>query len=476
MAIFDPQRTSPVEHYAGDIDPAVNDLNPSLDDLDPTLRGRRHAAEESARRPFSAVSWQSRHSSRLFRILGVSVLAILVLSVASYLCGRHWIRAAAYKSLPQIDGSVIVPGLSAPVTIRRDAHGIPHIRAASLDDLVFAQDYATAQDRLWQMETLRRHAAGTLAEILGNGFVPHDRTQRILQLRAAADNAIDILPSNQLHWLEIYARGVNASMDVQRAHLPIEFRLIGSSPAPWIPRNSLLVGLAIDHAGLPSGSRQKRLHQAADLLRDWNERVDANAAALAIVDAARSALWPLVLAPKLGDAKTLYSWSEKSCAEEQLIVHASARWLPFGYPSWNELLADAVDKGLHASHAPGDLSMLSYGKLHPVDIEHPLFASTPLLQGLLGLPTGTGPLPQSGDSSTVKQVGKIFGSSERFTADLANLDHSTLNLMLDQSEKPATSWFLDQFQAWYTGKTFVLPFSAAAVHSATTHTLTLMPQ
>ncbi|NYF81175.1 penicillin acylase family protein [Granulicella arctica] len=868
-------------------------------EVDPVALGRRHAAESSH---VSTTPSPAHRPKRLLRILSFVLLGIVVLGAVGYITAHHWLRAAVRDSLPQIDGTLAVPGLSADVTVQRDAHGVPHIRAHSLDDLVFAQGYITAQDRLWQMETLRRHAAGTLAEILGSSLIEHDRTQRVLQLRASADRALAVLPSDQLHWLELYARGVNASIDVQRQHLPVEFRILGFSPAPWTPRDSLLVGLvmfedltnsfpeklgretitsklspdlladlypvgswrdhpvvqplvdltqpqtdfedipldksqtkltrpanpalatpqhiqalldakadmapftsntcdgcaagsndwvvsgartasgkpllsndmhlshgvpgiwyeadlkaptptgefhvagvslpgtpfiivghndhiawgftnlgadvqdltierlrgsgdsaefqatdgtwqpllhqheiirvhsghnvtldipetrhgaittpiisglypsekrpislrwtiydpttvtspffavnsatdgvslvdafstfggpsqnmvyaddqghigyhavgriplrgdpahptspspvpadasvtanewstaapyipfdqlphvedppggilatanarivpddypypitldwaapyrneriwkvlaakqnltpadmltlqtdissdldrvvaqrlayAIDHATIPSG-KQKRLHQAADILRGWNGTVDANASAPAIVDATRTALWPLLLTPKLGDAQKLYSWGEKSFAEEQLIMHTPTRWLPSTYASWDALLVDAVEQGLHDEHAPSDLTTWHYGKVHPVDIEHPIFSSTPLLQHLLGLPTGTGPLPQSGDTSTVKQVGKTFGPSERFTADLSNLDHSTLNVVLGQSGNPASPWFMDQFQAWYTGKTFPFPYTDAAVQSSTTHTLILTPQ
>jgi penicillin amidase len=124
------------------------------------------------------------------------------------------------------------------VTVSRDAQGVPHIAAASMDDLIFAQAYITAGDRLWQMDALRRHAAGELAEVLGSNLVEHDRMQRTLQLRAAADRALPLLPADQMHWLEVYARGVNASIAEQREHLPLEFKLLRYEPAPWTPRDS----------------------------------------------------------------------------------------------------------------------------------------------------------------------------------------------------------------------------------------------
>ena len=148
-------------------------------------------------------------------------------------------------NLPQLDGSITVYGLAAKVTVQRDARGIPYIRANSLDDLVFAQGFVTAQDRLWQMDLLRRHAAGELAAILGRTALAHDRLQRTLQLRTAADNAYAALPPDQKHWLEVYARGVNASIRAQYSHLPVEFRLLGFKPEPWSPRDSVLVELAM---------------------------------------------------------------------------------------------------------------------------------------------------------------------------------------------------------------------------------------
>ena len=95
------------------------------------------------------------------------------------------------------------------------------------------------------MDALRRHAAGDLAEILGSSLVEHDRTQRTLQLRNAADRAIAVLPADQLHQLDAYARGVNAFLTQNADHLPVEFHLLHYKPAPWTPRDSLLVALAM---------------------------------------------------------------------------------------------------------------------------------------------------------------------------------------------------------------------------------------
>ena len=926
---------------------------------------------------------------------GVSVLFLLlvVACVVGFYYGRHWMQKTLRESLPVVDGQVQVQGLSAPVTVARDAQGVPHIAAATVEDLVFAQGYVTAGDRLWQMDALRRHAAGELAAVLGKNLIEHDKLQRTLQLRVAAEKALAVLPADQKHWLEVYARGVNASIEEQKAHLPLEFKVLRYEPEPWTPRDSLLVGLAmfqdltttfpgkldrealsaklspdlvadlypvgswrdhpagevgvdltapqpeiqevpldesqsslrgeeksvpqglklltvaggygtaeavplsktgvgddlrlargnrrsfdcadhdgtvircaqddtskrmavsgvgsVEHAddlartkellaevsarfgceGCASGSngwavtgaksksgnamlssdmhlqhnvpgiwymadlsvkgaesggfhvsgvtlpgtpfvivghnqhvawgftnlgadvqdlyveqtrgegdaaefeagdgtwhpmlhqreviqvkgaadvvldvmatqhggvatpvvsglyphekrtialrwtvydpanvtspfyainsatdwksmcaaaalfggpaqnmqyaddqghigyhaigrvpvrgafptsqggpviaggagsgptipspvpvdgrdakgewvgyipfdampqaydppsgfvetanarvapneypypvtqdwaapyrneriwkvlsaksgmvgadmlalqtdvysdmdkviaqrlayaidhsasvakdkgsrRSKRLQQAADLMRVWDGTVEAESAAPAIVDAARAAFWPMILGPQLGlksDAKAnaetlaLYGWGEKQYAEEQIIMHEPARWLPTGYADWNELLTAAVEKGLEEGKAPGDLSKWEYGRAHPVDIEHPIFSQSPLLGEVLGIKTGTGVQEQSGDTSTVKQVGKKFGPSERLTVDFGDIDHSTLNVVLGQSANPESEWFMDQWPAWYHGTTFAMPFSDAAVKAATKHTLTLVP-
>src|SRR6266851_3109798 len=180
-----------------------------------------------------------RGAGLLIKTVAILLPLLLILATIAFFAGRHWVRQAMRDNLPQLDGTLSIAGLAAPVTIQRDPQGVPHIRAASLDDLV------TAQDRLWQMDALRRHAAGELAEVLGPAMIPHDRTQRTLQIRAAADRAITTLDPSQLHWLELYARGVNASIDTQRPHLPLEFRILRYEPAPWTPRDSILVGLAM---------------------------------------------------------------------------------------------------------------------------------------------------------------------------------------------------------------------------------------
>jgi penicillin amidase len=921
----------------------------------------REAAIEPEDTPDPALEDESipparRGSGRRLRVFTLVFALLTLLFAAAVFAGRYYVRNAMRDNLPQLDGSLTVYGLTAPVTVQRDDRGVPHIRAASMDDLIFAQGFVTAEDRLWQMDLLRRHAAGELAAILGRSMVQHDRLQRTLQLRAAADRALAAIPPAQLHWLDLYARGVNASIAAQHDHLPIEFRLLGYQPAPWTPRDSILVELVMfqdlttgfpqklarealaahlspeliadlyptgswrDHppgqplpdlsapqpisddipldesqsrlrqtspstispsnllslqrtlalfqspcaacvagsnawavsgsrtasgkpllsndmhlslsapelwyeadleapnqpplaafhaAGVtlpgvpfviaghndhvawgftnlgadvqdlyiehtrstPSGAEfqtpsgtwsairyrtevirvrgaadvvldvpltrhgdtdtpivtgifpdpnEKRsislrwtiydpanltdpffavdsaadwpsmlaafadwggpaqnliyaddaghigyhalgripirgdinnpsplspvptdtaapdaashewagyipfdqlpkafdppdgilvtanarvtpdgysfpitldwmapyrteriykvleagpqivaqagpekdpaavlsqalapgrlltpdgmlrlqndthseldrivaqrlayaidhatgplkddpaLRQAADILRNCDGNVDANAAAPAIVNAARSVFWPLLLIPRLApqtasllaqgadlfmvkdlppDAARaanlwpLYTWGERDSVEEDILTHTPARWLPPGYATWDDFLAAVVQRGLRNAHAPRDLAAWRQGSAFPLQIDHPLFGLSRIapIARLLGIPlaAGTGPQSNSGDTTTVKQVGRAFGPSERFTADLAGPDRTTLNLVLGQSGNPASPWYMDQLQSWLRGSTYPLPFTSAATQPTITHSLTLIPR
>jgi penicillin amidase len=910
-----------------------------LDSSDPNSPADQASAPSPSEDGTSDSEAARRSTARRLRIFGLVFALLAVVAVAAFFLIRQHVRTAARENLPQLDGSLTVYGLAAPVTVARDARGVPHIRAGSLDDLVFAQGYVTAQDRLWQMDLLRRHASGQLAAILGRSMLGADRIQRALQLRAAADRAIASLPAEQRHWLEVYARGVNASLGAQMGHLPVEFRLIGYKPNLWTPRDSLLVELAMyqdlttgfpaklgrealaahlspdlmadlyptgswrdhwpgepapdvtapqpdipdvpldesqsklrwpaipqgagavsattllalqqnlaafhkpcsacipgsnawavagsrtasgkamlsndihlslsvpelwyeadldapnaaplaefhvagitlpgipfvvaghnDHVawgltilgadvqdlyiehtrGTPNGAQfqtvagdwqpiryrpelihvrgaadvtldvpltrhgdvdtpvvssifsggetrtislrwtvydptvvnfpllaidsasdwasmlsavstwggppvnliyaddqghigyhaigpvpvrgdmnnpaplspvpidtaapdaathewagyipfdqmpqafdppdgvlvsangrvtsdgyrypitlnweapyrteriykilesgpgqtpapvhpltsadmlaiqtdvfseldqviaqrlayaidhtsgalkdDKSLRQAADLLRNWDGNVDANAAAPAIVESARAALWPMLLVPKLAPQAAIllangadlskdkslspdearaanlwqsYVWGERDSVEEEIVTHTPVRWLPATYPNWDDFLAAVVQRGLRDAHAPSDLGTWRFGNAFPIDLEHPIFARSPLLQSLVGMPTGTGPQPRSGDRSTVRQVDTSFGPSERFTTDFGDLDRTTLDLAVGQSGNPASPWYMDQFDDWLNGRTYALPFTPAATQPTITHTLTLTPQ
>jgi penicillin amidase len=175
-------------------------------------------------------------------VLGTLAALILMVGVAA-LAIVLWFYFTARFSLPQVDGSVRVPGLSQRVTVVRDHLGVPHIQAGNLADLFFAQGYVTAQDRLWQMDFSRRTAAGDLAEVLGGSALEHDRRQRLLLMRATAERITASLPESNRAYLEAYTRGVNAFLESHRDRLPIEFRVLCYQPRPWQAVDAILIGL-----------------------------------------------------------------------------------------------------------------------------------------------------------------------------------------------------------------------------------------
>jgi penicillin amidase len=207
-------------------------------------------------------------------------------------------------------------------------------------------------------------------------------------------------------------------------------------------------------------------------MRTWDGRLTADSAAASLVTQARAALWPLILEPKLGkEIAADYTWGEKNFAEEEIVMHAGPDWLPPGYKNWDALLTDAVRNGMERGKAPEDVANWSYGSWHVVDVEHPLAKVLPLLNRL----AGTGEQPLSGDTTTVKQVGRAFGPSQRFTMDWSQIDGSTENIVLGESGNLYSPYYRDQWNDWYNGTTFALPFTPGAVAAQTRHTLRLVP-
>src|SRR5690242_96249 len=179
---------------------------------------------------------RSRSHPPFLRWIARALIACLLAALAAISWGYYLARSA----LPQLDGTVRVPGLSSQVSVTRDLHGVPTIEASNLEDLFFAQGYVTAQDRLWQMDVMRRFAAGELAEILGDDLVKHDREQRILGLSAAARKSIEMFSLADRSRFEAYARGVNAYIESHRHRLPLEFRILNYSPQLWTVVDSCL--------------------------------------------------------------------------------------------------------------------------------------------------------------------------------------------------------------------------------------------
>ncbi len=188
-------------------------------------------------------------SARVIRYANI-VIAILIVTA---LAVTYWY---AWRPLPQRSGSIQAP-VSRPVTVLFDARGTPHIQAASLEDALFIQGYVTAQDRLWQMDALRRYDAGELAEVVGPAALDSDRESRRLRLRRVAEAAYLSLPPEDRAIFAAYARGVNEFIATHLHNLPLEFTLLQYQPRPWSAIDSILVCL----------------HMFRDLTTTWRDQL-----------------------------------------------------------------------------------------------------------------------------------------------------------------------------------------------------------
>ncbi len=175
------------------------------------------------------------------------LLILLLVVLAGTGLGWRWLRALHTGGLPVRTGQATVPGLGAPVQVRWDRWAVPHLRAASLEDLCRAQGWIHANDRMGQMEVLRRGAAGRLAELFGAALLPLDREFRRIGLRRLAAEGLATLSPESRRLLEAYAAGVNAWLAAHREDPPPLLRLTGLEPEPWEPADSLALGLLMGH-------------------------------------------------------------------------------------------------------------------------------------------------------------------------------------------------------------------------------------
>jgi penicillin amidase len=148
------------------------------------------------------------------------------------------------SSLPSEDGVSVVPGLGAAVEIEFDAYHVPRIRAEGRRDAYVALGYATARDRLFQMDLNRRGASGRLAEIFGTRALEADIHYRTLGLENLASRVIERLPFEQRDLLAAYSEGVNRAASETKV-LPIEFLMLGYRPEHWRPEDCVLVLLGL---------------------------------------------------------------------------------------------------------------------------------------------------------------------------------------------------------------------------------------
>jgi penicillin amidase len=154
--------------------------------------------------------------------------------------GAAWHRLAR-KPLPKTEGTIEVDGISGPVKIRRDRWGVPHIEAASHDDIFFAEGFCHGQDRLWQLDFYRRVVRGRISEMAGTEGLEIDRLMLTLGIRRVAEREAATLPDEHLRRLEVFCAGVNAAAATAPAP-PFELQLLRLRFEDWRPVDVLSLG------------------------------------------------------------------------------------------------------------------------------------------------------------------------------------------------------------------------------------------
>ncbi len=191
--------------------------------------------------------------SGLKKTLVITLVLIFVLLVFGFL----FVNRMATRGLPDYDGQVQLAHLKAPVKIERDQYGIPHIFAKNEDDLYRATGYCMAQDRLWQMDLIRRATEGRLSEIFGKDMVNADLLLRALRIPEKSARVLNQSAPEVRASLEAFSDGVNQYIQSRGKDLPPEFQILGYSPDAWEPRHSInLIG-----------------YMAWDLTMPWNAEI-----------------------------------------------------------------------------------------------------------------------------------------------------------------------------------------------------------
>ena len=171
-------------------------------------------------------------------ILGITGIILILLGITAVLRYR-----IAHKSVPDYNKDIQLNKITQNVEVYRDSLAIPHIYAKSEKDLYTAVGYLMAQDRLWQMDLLRRATTGNLSEIFGKDFIDTDMLMRSLRVTEKSHNVLDNTPKEIKTALEAFSSGVNQYIQNNKNQLPPEFNILQYKPKPWKPIHSInLIG------------------------------------------------------------------------------------------------------------------------------------------------------------------------------------------------------------------------------------------
>ncbi len=168
------------------------------------------------------------------------LVSILFVFLAAGVLAALWSHRRLSSSLPDLNGEIPLDGLTAEVEVARDAQGVPTIQGANRIDVARALGFVHAQERFFQMDLMRRRAAGELSELLGASMLDIDRYHRVHRMRARAERVVAEASHSESALLSAYVDGVNAGLEALEAS-PFEYVVLGSDPKPWSAPDSVLV-------------------------------------------------------------------------------------------------------------------------------------------------------------------------------------------------------------------------------------------
>lgn len=234
------------------------------------------------------------------------LLILLILLLLIIIIGAFYLRNMSHKALPDYNENVQLQGLHAPVEVFRDAYAIPHVYAQDEHDLYVAVGYLLAQDRLWQMDLLRRVTQGRLSEIFGESYVDTDMLLRALRFQDKSEKILFRLDTALMEALESFSSGVNQYIQQHQKDLPLEFSLLGYKPDLWEPLHSLnMIG-----------------YMAWDLKAGWSEIVLTD-----IQNKVDSIMYQEILPDMSGEQSTVfpdyYTKSGQTALIPELLLHSA---------------------------------------------------------------------------------------------------------------------------------------------------------
>jgi penicillin amidase len=203
------------------------------------------------------------HNDGVMKILRRVLGLLLVMALVGGLGTAGWVRTRLHNSLPQLEGQAAVDGLGNPVTVTRDARGIPFIRGSSRADVARALGFVHAHDRFFQMDLQRRQPAGELSALVGPAAVAADERMRAHRFRHVAREALQRAEPAWRDLLVAYTEGVNAGLAALGAP-SFEYALLRQAPERWTPEDSILAVMAMFSA---LQGRQMEFEQAAEQVR-----------------------------------------------------------------------------------------------------------------------------------------------------------------------------------------------------------------